>query len=170
MWPSAKAAWADSFYLSVRRSPVTLSPLSLHTKKNRNCEKSTAPLPWQGLWLFNGTLRGMTISMQQICTRTERSAFRKLSQASVFLQVSMPSKYSAQRMCWAQSDPGKLSLWRQRCHILKSSQLCLAFLPQESCDRDSSENKALYGMVKVTQLHFNYGARGGVRRMLFLWW
>jgi len=65
----------------------------------------------------------MTISLQQIWTRTKHSAFRMLPWACLSWQMNMPGTYSAQRTCWALSDPAKLALWRQCCTILKSFQV-----------------------------------------------
>lgn len=142
---SAKAAWADSFYLSVHRSPAALSPLSPHTRRKRNSEKSTAPLPWQGLWLFNGTLRGMTISVQQIWTRTECSAFRKRSRS----QCVFAGEYAWEVL----STKDVLStVWPRQAAIVEtvpshSEVLSVVFsilIPEKLWQ--SSENKALNGM------------------------
>lgn len=109
---------ADSFHLLAFWRLTALNTTEpAHEKKQQLWEENGFSSLVGIIMILSSTCRGMTISVQQIWTRTKHLAFRKLPWVYVSWQVNMPSGYSAQRTCWAPSDPAKLALWRRCCVI-----------------------------------------------------
>lgn len=127
LWVTYVACWRSSLGRFIVPAgipgPYSSQPTQpAHEKKQQLWEEHCSSA-LVGTVILNSTIRGMTISAQQIWTRTKHSAFRKLPWACVSWWVNMPNRYWTHRTCWALSDPAKLALWRQYCVILKSFQV-----------------------------------------------